>query len=213
MTELIGTHQVPCIGDDDYAAYALYMKCVADQVEASLVANQEAALAVLQRPVRVWRATQTQTEGSASGFSPDAILYTYNYPASFGATDFSTLNLQGWWRIGGLWRCTSNTPVVGNARMFSMATFPNNETVRDQESGNWVARAQDITWETNTTGGESLYIEYDVYNPGSPGAPIGDISMETEISVGVEFTGSETVTFNGLLWAIYLGDTPSVSIT
>lgn len=213
MTDLIGTHQVPCIGDEDYAAYALYMKCVANQVEGDLVANRDAALATLQRPIRVWRATQTQTEGSASGFSPDAINYTYHYPATFGATTFSTLNLQGWWRIGGLWRCTSNTPVVGNARIFSMATFPANETERSQESENWVARAQDITWETNTTGGESLYVQYDIYNPGDPDQPVGSASMRTEISVGVEFTGSETVTFNGLLWAIYLGDTPSVSIT
>lgn len=213
MTTLIGTHEIPCIDDNDFAAYALYMQCVANQVEDELVANRDAAQATLQRPVRVWRATQTQTEGSASGFSPNAINYTYNFPATFGATDFSTLNLAGWWRIGGLWRCTSNTPVVGNARIFSMATFPAGETVRGQESGNWVVRAQDIVWETNTTGGESLYIEYDVYNPGDPAQPVGALSMRTEISVGVEFTGSETVTFNGTLWAVYLGDTPSISIT
>lgn len=213
MTQLIGPHQIPCLDPTDYAAYALYMQCVANQMEDELVANRDAALSVLQRPVRVWRATQVQTEGSASGFSPDAVVYSYHYPAIFGNTTFSTLNLRGWWRIGGLWRCTSNTPVVGNARMFSIATFPASETVRGQESNNWVARAQDITWETNTTGGESLYAQYDVYNPGDPAQPISATSMRTEISVGVEFTGSESVTFNGTLWALYLGDTPSISIT
>lgn len=213
MTSLIGTHQIPCISDDDYAAYALYMQCVANQVEGELVANRDAALSVLERPVRVWLCSDTQTEGSASGTSPDAVLYSYHYPATFGNTTFSTLNLRGWWRIGALWRCTSNTPVVGNARLFSMATFPAGETVRGQESGNWVTRAQDIVWETNTTGGESLYVEYDVFNPSDPAVPVGGTSMRTEFSIGVEFTGSETVTFNGILWAIYLGDTPSISIT
>lgn len=213
MTELIGTHDIPCLDPTDYAAYALYMQCVANQIEDELVVNQDAALTVLERPVRVWRALQTQTEGSASGFSPAAVVFSYHYPATFDNTTFSTLNLKGWWRIGGLWRCTSNTPVVGNARMFSMAVFPAGETVRGQESNNWVARVQDITWETNTTGGESLYAQVDVYNPGDPAVPVGGTSMRTELSVGVEFTGSETVTFTGLLWAIYLGDTPSISIT
>jgi hypothetical protein len=209
---LIGTHEIPCLDDNDYAAYALQMQCVANRIEDELVANRNAALSVLQRPVRVWRCTQLNTEGSASSFSPDAINYSYHYPASFGIA-FATLNLRGWWRIGGLWRCTSSAPVVGNNRIFSLATFPANTSVRSQTSNNWVARAQDITWETNTTGGESLYVQYDVFNPGDPEQPIGAASMRTEMALSVENSGSETVTFTGTLWCVYLGDTPSISIT
>jgi hypothetical protein len=41
---------------------------------------------------------------------------------------------------------------------------------------------------------------------------VNDVGMRMEVGIEVENGGVETVTFNGILWAAYLGDTPSISI-
>jgi hypothetical protein len=38
-----------------------------------------------------------------------------------------------------------------------------------------------------------------------------DLGMRMEVAIACESNGVETVTFNGVLWAIYLGDTPPIS--
>ena len=100
MTELIGTHEIPCLSDTDYAAYALYMQCLAEQVEDQLVANQAAVDSVLQRAVRVWFYNDAFSQGGAgAGESVSGMLFSANYPANFADTTLATLNLRGWWRF------------------------------------------------------------------------------------------------------------------
>lgn len=215
MTELIGTHEIPCLSDTDYAAYALYMQCLAEKVEAQLVANRAAVDAALQRAVRVWDFSDAITQGSASGTeSADGTQYSLNYPASFGATTLATLNLRGWWRIGALLRAVSSAPVAGNNRMLSFAIFPPNtvSSERDMTSGAWALKLQDITWETNTGNGETLYTTGEIYNPSDPDVGPNEIGMRMSLGISVENSGVETVTFSGIFWAIYLGDTPSISV-
>lgn len=212
MTELIGTHEIPCLSDTDYAAYALYMQCLAEQVEGQLVTNLAAAQAVLHRAIRVWDYSDAIPQGSASSSSPNSVQYSLNYPATF--SDFATLNLRGWWRIGALLRVTSSAPVLGNNRILSLAIYPPNtpSSQRDMISGFWALKLQDITWESNTGNGETLYTSGEVYNPSDPSAGVNDIGMQMRLAVSVENGGAETVTFAGIFWAIYLGDTPSISI-
>lgn len=214
MTELIGTHEIPCLSDTDYAAYALYMRCVAEQVEDQLVTNLAAVESVLHRPVRVWFDSFSQTQGSGGGGNPDGVQFTHNYPANFADNLLSTLNLRGWWRIGLLYRCTSSAPVVGNNRTISLSIFPPNtpSSLRNQTDNAWALRLQDITWETNTGSGESLYTTGEVYNPGDPAATLSDFGMRMLLNTTVENSGAETVTFTGIIWAVYLGDTPSIDI-
>jgi hypothetical protein len=214
MTSLIGTHEIPCLDDNDYAAYALYMKCVAERVEDHLTANLAAVESVLERPIRVWHYSFTLNTGQGSTELPDGVDFTLSYPATFSDTETSTLNLRGWWRVGALFRCVSNTPVVNNDRIMSLAIFPPNtpSSIRTMDSGAWALKLQDITWETNNAQGESLYVTGEVYNPGDPAVALGDIGMQFEIAFSVESNGVETVTFTGTSWAIYLGDTPSIEI-
>ena len=214
MTELIGTHDIPCLSDTDYAAYALYMQCLAEQVEQQLVTNQVAAEAALHRAVRVWFFTDTANQGSAGVITPDGALSSVNYPADFANNVLATLNLRGWWRIGLTFRCVSNTPVVGNNRLISFAIFPTNtpEALRTMDSGAWALKLQDISWESNTGVGETLYTSGEVYNPGYPAVGTDQIGMRMLAAISVENTGVETVTFTGRVWAIYLGDTPSIEI-
>ena len=54
MTDQIGTHGLSCIGDDDYAAYALSMQCNAEATDAALADSNAALEEYLARPwVRV----------------------------------------------------------------------------------------------------------------------------------------------------------------
>jgi hypothetical protein len=112
MTELIGTHEIPCPSDTDYAAYALYMQCLAEQVEAQLVANAEAADSVLHRPVRMWFYSDDLPDGSAALLSgADGVQFSLNYPATFSNSIAATLNRRGWWRFNAV-PVPSSAPVV-----------------------------------------------------------------------------------------------------
>lgn len=214
MTELIGTHEIPCLSDTDYAAYALYMRCVAEKVEEQLVANQVAAESALHRAIRVWHFTDNVSQGGAALINADGALFSLNYPADFADNVLATLNLRGWWRIGLLFRCVSSAPVVGNNRLISFAIFPTNTPagLRNMESEAWALRLQDVTWESNTGAGESLHTSGEVYNPGYPTVGADQIGMRMVVALSVENSGAETVTFTGTVWAAYLGDTPSIKI-
>lgn len=50
MSTAIGTHDLSCIGDDDYAAYAMSMQCNAEAANAALVASQDSFNSYLDRP-------------------------------------------------------------------------------------------------------------------------------------------------------------------
>ena len=50
MTDQIGTHGLSCIGDDDYAAYALSMQCNAEATDAALADSNAALEEYLARP-------------------------------------------------------------------------------------------------------------------------------------------------------------------
>jgi hypothetical protein len=215
MTELIGTHETPCLSDTDYAAYALYMKCVAEQVEGQLVANQEAAESVLNRAARVWFYNDAFSQGGASSSgSASGILYSVHYPATFSDGLLATLNLRGWWRIGMLLRAISDTPVLNNNRVANLAIYPPNTptSLQDFDSGAWTLRLEDITWESNTGNGETLYTSGEVFNPGDPSVGANDVGMRMRQSISIENSGAEVVTISGIYWAIYLGDTPSIDI-
>lgn len=217
MTELIGVNEIPCLSDTDYAAYALYMQCLAEQVEERLVANQAAAEAALHRPVRAWLETAALPDGSSSQVETgNGIAFSLNYPATFSDNTLATLNIRGWWRIGMLLHAVSNNPaLVGQNRVLTLAAFPPNtpSPLRNMDDGAWAVRTQDITWETNTGNGQSLYTQFEVYNPGDPSVGPNEPGMRIAHALAVETSaGAETVTFTGKTWAIYLGDTPSIDI-
>ena len=95
-----------------------------------------------------------------------------------------------------------------------MAIYPPNTPIslRDFDSGAWALRLEDITWESNTGSGETLYTSGEVYNPGDPTLGPNDFGMHMRQSVSIENNGAEVVTISGIYWAIYLGDTPSIDI-
>lgn len=213
MTDLIGTHQIPCLNDDDYAAYALYMQCVAQRVEADLVANKAQIDAARFRPARGWTRTDVNTPGGGSTNTSATIAYTYNWPGTVGSlADLVTLNRQGWWNIGFNTRAVSNTPVVPNWRIIDLAVFAPTvpSALRTFTSGEWTIKLEDIVWESNTTGGEVLTASADVYNPGNPEVAETGPGLSMLFGLQLESGGVETVTLTTNIWAVFLGDTPNI---
>lgn len=211
----VGENGIICLDDDDYAAYAMYMQCLGEQVEGFLAADISAASASLSRPMAVWRDTQniSQGGGSSTGGS-STLLYSYNWAPTFNANITATLNRQGWWLIGALSLAVSNTPVVNNHRILSMNIYNATTTsgFYNFTDGTPIAQAamQDIIWETNTTNGESLHIAVDQYCSPNPNAGPNDQGLQIVTGLQVENSGAETVTFTTTIWAIFLGDTPLI---
>ena len=214
MTELIGTHQVPCISDTDYAAYPLLMQCIANQVEAALSANADAASAALHHPLAVWQQSQNLTQGTGSASQSATFLYGYNWSPTYNLNVLATLNRQGWWLFGGIVHCTSSAPVAGNNRTLSMNIYPPGLAPAyygfTAGAPFAVASFQDVTWETNTGGGEDLFIASNVYCAADPNAGPDDKGMQIQLGLSVENSGAETVTFLQTYWTIFLGDTPLI---
>ena len=218
MTTLIGTHQIPCLDDTDYAAYALYMKCVAEQVEDALVANLAKATTALNRPVIMWQVDDTLSNGGGSSTSSaSAVSFSHNWPSTFSPLVLATLNRQGWWQIGALCHCVSSAPAVGvgNNRIMSLGIYPPGTppSLVDFTAGASVALAtmQDTTWESNTTvSGEDLFISTNVYSAIDPNTSEDGLGIRLLRGYSVENGGAENVTFTGLMWAIFLGDTPQI---
>lgn len=214
MTDLIGTHQVPCISDTDYAAYALYMRCVAEQVEAALIVNRGAASDALHRPMAVWTTSDAQQQGTTGASDSGTFLYGYNWAPTYNLNVLATLNRQGWWLIGAIVHCTSSAPVVGNNRLLSVNVYPAGLAASYYGFAAGapfaVASLQDTTWETNTGGGEDLFITTNVYCAVDPNGGPNDKGMQIQRGQAVENSGAETVTFAGTYWAIFLGDTPLI---
>lgn len=214
MTELIGANQVPCISDTDYAAYALYMRCLADQVEDALLASQIAAAASLHRPMAVWQFSESLLPGSGSAGGSYTFLYGYNWAPTYSLNTTATLNRRGWWLIGALVHCTSNTPVSGNNRLLTLRAYPPGLSAAYYGFAAGAPYAlvtlQDVTWETNTGGGEDLFVTTNIYCAADPNAGEDDKGCQLWYGSSVEFNGVETVTFSGYTWAIFLGDTPLI---
>jgi len=214
MTELIGTHQVPCISDTDYAAWPLLMQCIANQVEESLIANRDAANAALHRPVAVWQRSENFLQGVAGSGGTSIFLYGYNWSPTYNLNTLATLNRQGWWLVGGIVHCTSSAPVAGNNRILSLNVYPPGLAPAyygfDVGGPFAAVSLQDVTWETNTTGGEDLFIATNVYCAADPNAGPDDKGMQIFYGLSVENSGAETVTFLSTFWTIFLGDTPLI---
>ena len=212
---LIGEHEIPCLEDTDYAAIALYMQCLAEQVEAELVSNQTQIEAVFDRPFAMWQVTSVLPQGSGSNTtSANAMLASYHFNQTFSATSMSTINTRGWWQIGAHIHATSDAPAggAGNNRILALYVFPAGTatSLLTFTSGEHEVALQDITWESNTATGEDVRAVCDVYNSGDPNVGPNDFGMRIRIGFSVENGGAENVTFSGFVWAAYLGDTPAI---
>jgi hypothetical protein len=73
---------LPCLDNDDYAGYALYMKCLAEQLEDSFNAKNDAFEAFRNRYAGVWRNTAAITDTAGSYDFSDVPNLFWNDPVN-----------------------------------------------------------------------------------------------------------------------------------
>lgn len=205
-------HNIPCLESEDYAGFALYMKCLAEQVEARVVADQAAVADVLERPVAIWTVTTVLAAGSSLTTPLSAPSTSYRWQA--GVTN-GTLNLRGWWHIGMYVHCVSSAPVVGNHRTGQLYVWQPDAPQSDINAFNTdVAAAvlQDVTWESNTGDGEDILSSLVVYNPGTMLRTATEAGLSFTYGISTEAAGAENVTFSATIWAAFMGDTPTIQL-
>lgn len=209
---LTTNHNIPCLEGDDYAGFALYMQCVAEQVEARVVADQAAVSAMLARPAATWVNSTVLVTGQTfdPGLGAPATSYRWN-----PALGFTTLNLRGWWHIGMNSHVVSGSPVLNNQRSTQVYIWRpevQQQEVDDLDPDAALVVLQDVCWESNTGGGEDLMSSVMVYNPGTLLRTGTESGLDLTLVLSVEAAGVENVTFASTIWAAYMGDTPSIGL-
>lgn len=121
MSTQIGTHGLSCIGDDDYAAYALSMQCNAQNTDAALAADSAALTTAQTRPWIVATNLNAITVSSSSGTigprglvgevlrtssSGSVFVQASGMPTAFVLSDPDSFMPQGIYQIGATIRWT-----------------------------------------------------------------------------------------------------------
>lgn len=203
--------QLPCLESTDYAAYALYMQCLAEQLDSQLTQQLTELEFFTDRPTGYWTAGATQTI-SAGG---NVAIFDISGPSgSAGWTrpfpPFPQLdNVRGWWFIG----CTVNVVATGVVTASSQRLMNIDYTPPVDAGPSFpLVRRSKLTYESNTGNGENLSIAAVVYSPGSldntPTSDGGSFLATMNHNNGSSLT--TTLTPASRYWATFLGDTPAV---
>lgn len=214
--EFTPVQNLPCLGPDDYAAYATYMQCLAEDLEAKFSEKNDLLNSVRNNFAGVWRNTAPILSDGSGNFSfiPSNMANLFwndpVNPPSEGtgtATDPVRFNLPG--KVpGGLYQ-------VGATVFFNQGATANStrQLQGTQYFSSTAGLIQGISinaaTEESLTGGEGLFGDYQVelttreITPGSGnfGAPIGFVMTGFESDAGVI-----TVPINGItIYAVFIG--------
>jgi hypothetical protein len=199
--------ELPCPDDTDMAAVALYMQCLAEQVETTLDAQADEFNAFLRVPTAVWQATSTQLIDAGSYINFTTVTSDY-WPTTPSPTAPSLPNLRGWYYIGFGTSLTDASPVVDQMLQITLYAAQNVGIVGDPILG----RFTDTVWQSNT-GGENPLVAGTVFFPG------GDFTSPAPVDLSVQFF-TQTLASpintglvpNPRLFVVYLGDTPEIGV-
>jgi len=203
-------YKLPCLDDDDYAAYALYMQCMAQRIDAELTSRGDLLESFIHRPTAIWKTTSAQTGIPDNAWwlimSPSALYTAQNWPVAIDNTP-SLPPLRGWWQI------VANTNLVASGGV----NFDTQRTLRidvyppiGSPVGTPPDQFYDETWATNATGGDYLLATAIVYND-----PITDWYRTRTIDCFVRHNNTSS-TLNSsqtpptTVAVTYLGDTPEI---
>lgn len=202
---------LPCLEGTDYADFALYMQCLAQQVDTQLTGQNETLADFIDRPTGFWSAGGTQTLPNAG----QIILFDFSGP-SFGVNwtgsfpGIPTLaNRRGWWQIG----CNVNAVATGAVTANSTRRIDLVYTPPAEAGPAFTATTfTEITFESNSGNGENLCASGIVYCPGS-NSTLPDADGGTILGFFSNNNGSNlttTLTPPVAFWATFLGDTPTI---
>lgn len=197
---------LPCPEGSDMAAVALYMQCLAEQVEDTLVTQSASFTSFLDAPVAIWTAG-TQTLSSTQDVAFTAVT-SNNWPTVPVASAPSLPNLRGWYYIGANVNLVDATPAVDQDRALVLSAIQNTGVISGSGT---LAQFEDIVLESNT-GGENVLPAGTVFFAGgdftSPN-PV-DLYLTYFQGVGLGNTVDVSATPQARLWVVYLGDTPQI---
>lgn len=201
---------LPCPDGTDMAAVALYMQCLAEQIEGELVEATTAYTTFLNPPVAIWTTSSPQVLTDAT-FLTFTQVTSNNWPTVPDPTSPSLPNLRGWYYIGANANMVDGTPAANDDRSLILSAYQNTGIVSGDGE---LARFQDTTLESNTTNGENVLPAGTVFFAGgdftSP-SPV-DLTLQFRQGVGLANPVTTTLTPAVRLWVVYLGDTPQIGV-
>lgn len=206
FTEL---QNLPCLDGEDYGAHALYMQCLATQLDDILTAQSDGFADFLHRPAAAWEATVAQTDISTGLLvGPGPVAWQANWPVPLPVGSPPRLaNVRGWWYVG------ANINLVP----FGATTADAFVRIQMRVSGGGLALpdladVSDLVYMSGTAGGENLSVATTVFYAGTQAT-----GTSTNPQITVELTHanasglSTTLTPPFTVWVFYLGNTPEIA--
>lgn len=202
---------LPCLEGTDMAAVALYMQCLAEQVESTLVADSAAYTSFLNPPVAVWTNTVNQATLADRDFFTFNTVSSNNWPTVPSATAPSLPNVRGWYYIGANANIVDPTaPVANEYRAIVLTATQNAGITGDPVIGSFTS----TELESATTNGENILVAGTVFFASgdfSDPDPV-DLELQYRTSTSVLDPATTTQTPAIRLWVVYLGDTPEIGV-
>lgn len=213
--EFTPVQNLPCLGPDDYAAYATYMQCLAETLEDKFTTVNDALMGVRNTYAGVWRNTSPLVS-DGSGFFPTVMSTAslfWNDPDNAPVTGTGTTNDPvrfqfpgmvpgGLYEVGGTVLFNQGA-TANSSRQFQMSTYFQATTGIVQG-----LIANDFT-EESLTGGEGLRGDAHLGltsrelapSSGNFGIPIGFLVSLAEADAGTITVATGNLTF----WAVLIG--------
>lgn len=193
--EPIGTHGLSCLGEEDYAATALYMQDQGLIIDAALDAISDSFDTFYRRPGVVWTSTGTVLNtpvNSSGGIGALATVYSnFTVPA----TGIFVTPRAGWYQYGAnVNMVASGAVTAGSYRRLNVSAVLNS-------SGPQVilSTTSDLSYDTNTAG------EWVVCSAGTFYSATGrTILIRTETMHGNAASGVNNVA-GARVWAYFIG--------
>lgn len=207
--EFTDIHNIPCLGEDDYPAVALYMQSLATIIEEALDAQQTALEFFLDTGSIVWVATGAQSiaVGVTPGLPNLEVQLTINtIEQGTGLTTFFGTQLpalRGWYYVGANVHLVSSGVVTANSRRqlnLYASTLGINaaDTIIKGSFHDWVI--------ANASGtGDNLWAGGTVFSDG-----LEALSLDATVFHDNAVTLNTTLTPAARIYAVYLGDTPDI---
>lgn len=194
--EPVGTHGLACLGEEDYAAVALYMQDQALIIDGALDAVSDAFDSYRLRPgfVSASNANFLNTPVNTLGTIGASTVVYSNFTMT-GATGFITPR-QGWWQFGAnVNMVASGAVTVGSYRKLFVSAIRSSAPA----PATTLAVTSDLSYDTNT-GGEWL-----ACSGGSFYAPAGAlVTIRAETMHGNAASGVNTIA-GARTWCFFIG--------
>lgn len=201
-------HKLPCLGNEDYAAYALYMQCMAQRLEDEFTERGDLLAAAARKPTAIWKAQSAQTGIPDNAWwivSGLTLSSAYNWPVL--VSNPALPPLRGWWQVvANVNMIASGAVNFDTLRALRIEIYPPIGSPRGTPTDYYY----DETWAPNSPNGDNLLVTAIVYND-----PITDWRNTRTIDVFMQHnntssTMSTTLTPPATVAITYLGDTPEI---